>query len=46
MYDVQSGQSTQIAAHDQPIKCAKWIDFNGGILATGSWDKTVKVSTQ
>ncbi|QRW03634.1 poly(A)+ RNA export protein [Ceratobasidium sp. AG-Ba] len=42
MFDVQTGQSTQIAAHDAPIKCVKWIDAQGGILATGSWDKTVK----
>ncbi|KAF8583582.1 Poly(A)+ RNA export protein [Ramaria rubella] len=42
MFDVQSGQSSQVAAHDAPIKCVKWIDTQGGILATGSWDKTVK----
>jgi len=46
MFDVQTGQSSQIAAHDAPIKCLRWIDFNGGILATGSWDKTVKVSDE
>lgn len=49
MYDLASGQSSgqlgqQIAQHDAPIKCVKWIDTQGGILATGSWDKTVKVS--
>lgn len=44
MFDVQTGQATQIAAHDAPIKCVKWIDAQGGILATGSWDKTIKVS--
>lgn len=44
MFDVQSGQSSQIAAHDAPIKSVKWIDAQGGILATGSWDKTIKVS--
>ena len=43
MFDVQTGQATQIAAHDAPIKCVKWIDAQGGILATGSWDKTIKV---
>ncbi|CAE6461433.1 unnamed protein product [Rhizoctonia solani] len=42
MFDVQTGQATQIAAHDAPIKCVKWIDAQGGILATGSWDKTLK----
>lgn len=45
MYDLQSGQSSQVAAHDAPIKVVKWIDAQGGILATGSWDKTVKVRT-
>lgn len=44
MFDVQSGQSSQIAVHDAPIKAVKWIDAQGGILATGSWDKTIKVS--
>lgn len=44
LYDVASGQQQQVAAHDAPIKNLRWIDQNGGILATGSWDKTVKVS--
>ena len=43
MLDVQSGQSSQVAAHDEAVKCVKWIDAQGGILATGSWDKTIKV---
>lgn len=44
MFDVGTGQSTQVAQHDAPIKCVKWIDTpQGGILATGSWDKTLKV---
>lgn len=42
MYDVATGQQQQVAAHDAPIKNLRWIDQNGGILATGSWDKTVK----
>ncbi|KAG8905911.1 hypothetical protein FRB99_007991 [Tulasnella sp. 403] len=42
MLDVQSGQSSQVAAHDEPIKAVKWVDAQGGILATGSWDKTLK----
>lgn len=42
-YDVPSGQSAQVAAHDAPIKCVRWINApTGGILATGSWDKTIK----
>lgn len=44
MYDVATGQTTQIAQHDAPVKAIKWIDNPGsGILATGSWDKTIKV---
>ncbi|PCH42139.1 WD40 repeat-like protein [Wolfiporia cocos MD-104 SS10] len=43
MFDVTTGQSTQVAQHDAPIKCVKWIETpQGGILATGSWDKTIK----
>ena len=43
-FDVSTGQSSQVAQHDAPIKCVKWIEApTGGILATGSWDKTVKV---
>jgi len=28
--------------HDGPIKAVRWVDAQGGILATGSWDKTIK----
>ncbi|KAJ7220118.1 WD40-repeat-containing domain protein [Mycena pura] len=43
MFDVATGQATQIAQHDAPIKAVRWIDSpQGGILATGSWDKTIK----
>ncbi|KAG9049136.1 hypothetical protein FS837_011055 [Tulasnella sp. UAMH 9824] len=45
MFDVSTGQSTQVGAHDAPIKCVRWIDMNGGILVTGSWDKTLKYWT-
>jgi mRNA export factor len=45
MFDVVTGQATQVAQHDAPIKVVGWVDAPGtGILATGSWDKTVKVS--
>jgi WD40 repeat protein len=44
MYDVATGQSSQVAAHDAPIKSIRYVDQQGGILATGSWDKTLKVS--
>ncbi|KAF8896566.1 WD40-repeat-containing domain protein [Infundibulicybe gibba] len=43
MFDITTGQPQQIAQHDAPIKVVKWVDAPGaGILATGSWDKTVK----
>lgn len=43
-YDLATGQSSQVAQHDAPIKCVRWIDSpQGGILATGSWDKTLRV---
>ena len=46
MFDLLTGQSVQVAQHNAPIKAVKWIDApqgQGGILVTGSWDKTVKV---
>lgn len=43
MFDVQTGTTTQVAQHDAPIKSVKWVDAQSGILATGSWDKTIKV---
>lgn len=43
MFDVSTGQSSQIAAHDEPIRCIRWLEVNGqGLVATGSWDKTIK----
>jgi len=43
MFDITTGQSQQVAQHDAPIKVVKWIESpQGGILATGSWDKTLK----
>ncbi|KAJ6468388.1 WD40-repeat-containing domain protein [Mycena sanguinolenta] len=42
MFDVASGQATPVAQHDAPIKAVRWVDAQGGILATGSWDKTIK----
>ena len=44
MFDLLSGTSTQVGQHEGPIKCVKWFEMpQGGILATGSWDKTLKV---
>ncbi|KAK7454441.1 RNA export factor gle2 [Stygiomarasmius scandens] len=42
MFDITTGQTTQVAQHDAPIKVVKWVDAQAGILATGSWDKTIK----
>ncbi|THH19820.1 hypothetical protein EW146_g1425 [Bondarzewia mesenterica] len=43
LFDIQTGQSQQVAQHIAPVKVVKWIDTpQGGILATGSWDKTLK----
>ena len=43
MFDTTTGQSQQVAQHDAPVKVVRWVDAQGGILATGSWDKTLKV---
>jgi mRNA export factor len=44
MFDIQTGQSSQVAQHDAPIKVVRAIETpQGSILATGSWDKTLKV---
>ena len=43
MFDVNTGQATQVAQHDAPVKVVGWVDAQSGILATGSWDKTIKV---
>jgi mRNA export factor len=44
MFDITTGQTTQVAQHDAPIKTVRWVDApQAGILATGSWDKTIKV---
>ncbi|KAG7089882.1 hypothetical protein E1B28_011517 [Marasmius oreades] len=43
MFDTTTGQATQVAQHDAPIKVVKWIEApQANILATGSWDKTIK----
>ena len=44
MFDLVSGTSTQVGQHEGPIKRVRWFEMpQGGILATGSWDKTLKV---
>ncbi|KAL0567659.1 RNA export factor gle2 [Marasmius crinis-equi] len=43
MFDITTGQATQVAQHDAPIKVVKWIEApQANILATASWDKTIK----
>lgn len=44
LFDLHTGQSIQVAAHDLPIKSCRFIDGGnmGNILATGSWDKMLK----
>lgn len=43
MLDVETGQAMQVAQHDATIRVVKWVDAPGsGVLATGSWDKTIK----
>ena len=44
IYDLESGQSAQIAQHDAPIKSVRWFESpQGSIVVTGSWDKTLRV---
>jgi len=41
--DLATGQTAQIAQHDQPVRCVRYFEANGTPMAvTGSWDKTVK----
>ncbi|CAG8786509.1 17742_t:CDS:2, partial [Dentiscutata erythropus] len=40
-FDITTQQSTQIAIHDQPIRCIKYVD-QAYLVATASWDKTIK----
>lgn len=45
MLDLGAGgaAATQIAAHDAPIRCVRFIEAGGSpMVVTGSWDKTVK----
>ncbi|KAF8824931.1 hypothetical protein HHX47_DHR7000692 [Lentinula edodes] len=43
MFDVVTGQTTQVAQHAGPVKIVKWVSMpHAGVLVTGSWDKTIK----
>lgn len=41
--DLATQQTMQVAGHDQPIRVVRCFEANGTpMIATGSWDKTVK----
>lgn len=42
MYNLNTGQTTQVGAHNEPVKTVKFLDGQANILATASWDKTIK----
>ncbi|KZV59679.1 Poly(A)+ RNA export protein [Peniophora sp. CONT] len=43
LFDISTGQSSQVAQHDGPVKVVRSIETpQGSIIATGSWDKTLK----
>ncbi|KNE65246.1 hypothetical protein AMAG_10891 [Allomyces macrogynus ATCC 38327] len=43
LFDLQSNQAVQVAAHDAPIRFVRWFEENNNrVLITGSWDKTIK----
>lgn len=38
-----TGQTTQVAQHESPVRCVRYFEANGTpMVVTGSWDKTVK----
>lgn len=46
VWDLASNQTMQVAAHDAPVKTCHWVKAsNYTCLMTGSWDKTLKVTT-
>ncbi|KAJ2489023.1 RNA export factor gle2, partial [Coemansia sp. RSA 2052] len=44
MFDISTGQTTQIAQHDAPIRCIKFVEAENTppIVATAGWDKMLK----
>ncbi|KAJ1901278.1 RNA export factor gle2 [Kickxella alabastrina] len=44
MIDIGTGQSVQVAQHDAPISCIKFVEAENAspILATAGWDKVLK----
>jgi len=42
-FDMNTQQNAQVAAHGEPVSAIRWVDApTGGVLASGSWDKTLK----
>lgn len=42
-FDMTTQQNAQVAAHNEPVSAIRWVDApTGGVLATASWDKTLK----
>ncbi|KAJ3278282.1 hypothetical protein HK104_002500 [Borealophlyctis nickersoniae] len=44
LMDLNTGQIMQVAGHDAPIRCARWINHGNmnDIVVTGSWDKSLR----
>lgn len=45
LYDLQSSQTTQVAAHDAPIRSVRYVNIPAAaapMIVTASWDKTLK----
>ncbi|KAH7097429.1 polyA+ RNA export [Auriculariales sp. MPI-PUGE-AT-0066] len=43
IFDTATGTATPVATHNAPVKSVRMVETpNGPILATGSWDQTVK----
>lgn len=41
--DINTGQTVQVAQHDNAVRCCRYFEANGTeMVVTGSWDKTVK----
>lgn len=46
LMDLNTGQTSQVAGHDAPIRSCRWIDGVSNMqnmVVTGSWDKTARV---
>jgi mRNA export factor len=42
--DMSATEAQVVCQHDQPVKCVKWTDHHGGLVVSGSWDGTVRLS--